>query len=119
MNLPGQLPSPQNASLAQALETLWLRYLPEFRERVAILESAAIAAASRSLTEEQRKAAHSAAHKSAGVLGTFGLARATELAREAEVLLSQQEIGSGASARLKTIAWDLEKMIRERSQQIS
>ena len=38
----------------------------------------------------QREAAHAAAHKLAGTLGTFNLARGTELAREFELLFSAE-----------------------------
>ena len=61
--------------LAAALDQLWTRFLPQIRERVSILESAA-----RSL----------AAHKLAGVLGTFNLSHGTGLARQLEVFYSAE-----------------------------
>ena len=51
-----------------------------------------------SLTAEQREQASSAAHKLAGVLGTFGLDEGTNLAREAEILYSS---GSGGGSQLR------------------
>jgi HPt (histidine-containing phosphotransfer) domain-containing protein len=92
-------PAPNQAALpdlATALERLWARFLPEIRERVSILESAAHSLASGALAAEQRESAHAAAHKLAGVLGTFNLARGTELARELELLFESPPDPSAA-----------------------
>jgi HPt (histidine-containing phosphotransfer) domain-containing protein len=67
--------------LSAALDHVWNRFLPEIQERVAVLERAAKAFSADELTAELCEAASSAAHKLAGVLGTFGLARGTDLAR--------------------------------------
>ena len=73
------------ANLNQVLDQLWVRFLPEIEERVNVLAAAAASLQRGKLDATEREAAHSAAHKLAGVLGTFGLARGTELARELEV----------------------------------
>ncbi len=75
--------APAEAALSQAIDRLWARFLPEIRERVAILEAAASAVAAGKLSATRRQAAQAAAHKLAGVLGTFSLTRGTVLAREA------------------------------------
>lgn len=79
------------APLAEALDGLWRRFLPEIAARVAVLESAVAALAEGDLKEEQREVAHAAAHKLAGVLGTFGLARGTSLARDLEIVFTEQD----------------------------
>lgn len=71
-------------SLAEAMNRLWAQYLPQIEERVRVLEDAAAAVANGSLTAERSAQATAAAHKLAGVLGTFGLQDGTVLAREAE-----------------------------------
>lgn len=71
-------------SLTEALNRLWERFLPEFRERLNLLEPAAVELTENRLPPEVRNAAHSAAHKLAGVLGTFNLNEGTELARALE-----------------------------------
>ena len=71
-------------SLNGALDRLWQQFRPQIEERVAVLEAAGRAVAEGRFSRDQREAAHAAAHKLAGVLGTFGLARGTTLAREAE-----------------------------------
>jgi HPt (histidine-containing phosphotransfer) domain-containing protein len=75
-------------SLSDAMDKLWTRFLPEIQERITVLETANHALASNKLSHDQRNAAHSACHKLAGVLGTFGLTKGTVLAREAEIFYS-------------------------------
>jgi HPt (histidine-containing phosphotransfer) domain-containing protein len=77
-----------NVDISAALDQLWIRFLPEIEERSAVLATAASAAAEGRLTATDREAAHAAAHKLAGVLGTFGLTRGTVLARELELAFS-------------------------------
>lgn len=76
----------KEAEISAALERLWIRFLPEIRARVEILEAAALALAGRTLSPTQRESAASAAHKLAGTLGTFNLAQGTIVARELEQL---------------------------------
>ena len=77
--------TPSNPAMAAALARLWTRFLPEIENRVGLLETAAAALSVGTLTAEQREAAHDAAHKLAGTLGTFGLHRGTDLARQVEL----------------------------------
>lgn len=78
------------SSLQQALDALWVRFLPELQQRIAVLEEAGRAFAARRLSQKQHEAANIAAHKLAGVLGTFGLTKGTVLARELEILYSRE-----------------------------
>jgi len=73
--------------MAEALDRMWSRFLPQIEERLAVLDAAA-AAAGNGLTPDQLSQAREAAHKLAGVLGTFGLASGTVLARQIEALYS-------------------------------
>ena len=68
------------AALSAALDRLWTQYLPLMQERVEVLEAAAQDFAAGPLSVERQQAARAAAHKLAGVLGTFGLTRGTVLA---------------------------------------
>lgn len=100
-------PSEQTA-LTQALDRMWTRFLPEMKQRVAVLETAAAAFAANSLTLPQQQAASAAAHKLAGVLGTFGLSRGTDLARELELLYSSESGADPAlGARLAALSAEL------------
>jgi HPt (histidine-containing phosphotransfer) domain-containing protein len=71
--------------MLEALGRMWTKFLPEIEARLAILESAVRALELESLSAGEQETAHQAAHKLAGVLGTFGLHRGTDLARLAEL----------------------------------
>lgn len=107
--------NPAEPKLAEAMNRLWERFLPQLEERVAALEAWAEALASGALHAEQREEAHSTAHKLAGVLGTFGLTEGTQLAREAEAFYG----GNGSSnptevERMAEIASRLRAMLAEK-----
>ena len=84
--------------LAVAINSLWERFMPEMRRRAAIVETATSALALGSLSSAQKQEAASAAHKLAGVLGTFNLEHGTEVARRLEVLFSDAECPDPTSA---------------------
>ena len=80
-----------------------------------MLETAAAALRDGSLTAAQCEQAAEAAHKLAGVLGTFGLSEGTEIAREAEAFYSggphsNAETGNQSA----TMAVRLRAMLTER-----
>lgn len=94
---------------------MWQRFLPEIRERVAVLEAAVAAAVTQELGGKQREAAQAAAHKLAGVLGTFGLERGTILAREIELLFARESsLSTDAGAHLAAAAAELRAMVENR-----
>lgn len=95
---------PAPPGLAAALNRLWTRFLPEIRERVTVLESATRALAANALTSEERDAAHAAAHKLAGVLGTFNLEHGTELARQLELFFAAPPDGASDPAAAPRLA---------------
>jgi HPt (histidine-containing phosphotransfer) domain-containing protein len=101
--------------ISAVLNQLWTKFLPEIYERVATLESAAQASAAGNMTQEHREAAHSAAHKLAGSLGTFSLPRGTELAREFEqACVSEKSYKAAQSGRLTAIAAEIRTIIDSR-----
>ena len=102
------------AELNDALDRLWKQFLPQINERVAALEGAGKKLAECALSEEQREEAQFAAHKLAGVLGTFGLTKGTVLAREAE-LLCATDADPGSAAQLSGIAAQLRSLINSRA----
>lgn len=108
------LPVPEQ-SIADALDRLWVQFLPQMQERVAVMEAANHALADGSLTIDQRGAASAAAHKLAGSLGTFGLTKGTVLAREAEMLFSSEsEMNEATLPRLQEIAGQIRAIIDHR-----
>ena len=108
-------PDPQQSQMTEALDRLWRQHLPTLEERVAVLENAARILGKRDLTDDERAAANSAAHKLAGVLGTFGLTSGTVLAREAEILCSgNPDTSPAVTKQLAKIAAQLKAMIADR-----
>jgi hypothetical protein len=102
--------------LAAALDRLWTQFLPQFEERITVLENSAAALANGTLSAGQREEAHYAAHKLAGVLGTFGLVEGTDLAREAEVVYAgAREIDPGTALRLTQISARLRSLVESRN----
>jgi len=100
--------------MTDALNRMWARFLPEIENRLVVVEAAAAALASSGLPADQREAAHQAAHKLAGILGTFGLPRGTELARQAEHLLAE-EVPVGSIAELAGWVAELRGLIQSRN----
>ena len=109
VTIPGQ------PDLGNALDKLWKQFLPQMYERLDAIDAAVAALAAGSLTIDQRAAANSAAHKLAGVLGTFGLTRGTVLAREAEMLFSSEsENYEDNLPTLQKLSSDLRQIIASR-----
>jgi HPt (histidine-containing phosphotransfer) domain-containing protein len=105
--------TPQQPGLTSALDRLWLQFRPQMEERMATLEAASTALAANSLSADQSSAAASAAHKLAGVLGTFGLARGTDRARELESCYSA--VSPSASAQyIESLTAELRSLIAGR-----
>jgi HPt (histidine-containing phosphotransfer) domain-containing protein len=102
-------------SLTDALDRLWDQFLPQIEERVAAMESANATLVAGKLHDDQRAAANAAAHKLAGVLGTFGLTKGTILAREAEIIYSGDvDAEPAVASRLAEIADELKVLIANR-----
>lgn len=102
------------AELNEALDRLWKQFLPQIEERVDLLEAASEALTAGKLSDERRDAAQAAAHKLAGVLGTFGLTKGTILAREAEMLYAG-DADPAAAAQLTDIAARLRELVSART----
>jgi HPt (histidine-containing phosphotransfer) domain-containing protein len=94
-NESGTSPSPapeaqsHEQKLQAMLSALWDRSRHTVAERAALLQTAVEQLAQSRLDEATQLSAVDSAHKLAGVLGTFGLPRGTDLAREAELLFGQ------------------------------
>jgi HPt (histidine-containing phosphotransfer) domain-containing protein len=107
--------SDAQANLSAALDRMWARFLPQMQERVDTLDAAAQAFAAGPLSVETQQKAQSAAHKLAGVLGTFGLTRGTVLARELEILYSRKnDPDPELATRLASNAAELRAIISTR-----
>jgi HPt (histidine-containing phosphotransfer) domain-containing protein len=95
------------------LAGIWERSKTTLAERVEILRQVTAAAASNSLDDPGRARAVDSAHKLAGVLGTFGLPRGTELAREAEETFGRRQVLSPTDvARLGVLIDELDCLLK-------
>ena len=105
-----------SSQLSEAMNRLWEKFLPQMQERVMTLQSAAAQLArGTALSIEEQNRAGADAHKLAGVLGTFGLKKGTDLAREAEGLYGGVlEPNPAIAARLSAIAEQLGLMLASR-----
>jgi len=98
--------------MAEAMAALLKRFQPLLEERVTVVESAAAAAEEGTLDSERRQQGCAAAHKLAGVLGTFGFQEGTEVAREAEAIFGRgQTPNPQETQRLAEIAGRLRGML--------
>ncbi len=79
----------QEQKLQSMISALWERSRHTVVERAALLRTAGELLVDNRLDQATQRSAVDSAHKLAGVLGTFGLPRGTDLAREAEELFGQ------------------------------
>ena len=96
---PTSAESAGHAALQGKLAEIWTRTRERVLERLEVLDQASVALLEGNLGAGLRKQAESAAHKLAGLLGTFGLAAASRFARELELSLRRAESISALGAR--------------------
>ena len=102
----------QEQKLQSMISALWDRSRHTVVERAALLRKAGDLLAHNRLDHTTQMHAVDSAHKLAGVLGTFGLPRGTDLAREAEVLFGQSTVPSKVEIeRLQVLLAELTHLI--------
>ncbi len=113
---PDPGPARDPAAVATAAADLFERARVAFRLRVDTIEGAAAALLEGGLSEPIRAEAEREAHKLAGAAGTFGLHRASDLARELELLLSDPNAHAVAALHALELAEALGRELRDGSQ---
>jgi HPt (histidine-containing phosphotransfer) domain-containing protein len=109
---PTQEAQIQEQKLQTMLSALWDRSRHTVAERAALLQAAGNLLTDNRLDEATKLSAVDSAHKLAGVLGTFGLPRGTDLAREAELLFGQSTPpGKTEIERLQLLLAELTRLI--------
>ncbi len=102
----------QEQKLQIMISALWDRSRHTVVERAAMLRTAGDLLLANRLDQATQLSAVDSAHKLAGVLGTFGLPRGTDLAREAEVLFGQSTPpGKVEIERLQVLLAELTRLI--------
>ncbi len=109
---PASRPDPSLVSegVQEALAELWQRSLPLLDERVTAIERATVELSGGPSEPGRIALGRGEAHKLAGVLGTFGLDRGTELARDLDEHLTCPRAGQEA-ARLVGVAAELRAVV--------
>lgn len=100
--------------LSAGLQTIFTNSHADFQRRVDTLAQAVDAIGVGNLEEDLRAAAEGDAHKLAGSLGTFGLARGSELARELELRLAPNVIVASTDVHLVKIVTAIREEIHGR-----
>jgi HPt (histidine-containing phosphotransfer) domain-containing protein len=103
--------SSQAEKLQEMLQAMWRASRPAILERVQTIRDAEKMLAAGSLDDSARKNAESAAHKLAGVLGTFGLSQGTQLASQLEALLASPSLDAAHTGELVRQLDELEAVI--------
>lgn len=96
----------------QKMAQIWLKYQPKMAERLNVLKNAAINLQQDQLSTEMHYAAERAAHKLAGVLGMLSRDQGTEIAREIETLLQDNQVlNHRQQEQFITLVTDLESLL--------
>jgi HPt (histidine-containing phosphotransfer) domain-containing protein len=102
----------QEQKMQNMISALWERSRHTVAERAQLLQSAGELWNDNRLDPATKLRAVDSAHKLAGVLGTFGLPRGTDLAREAEGLFGQATPPDKAEIeRLQVLLAELTRLI--------
>lgn len=95
--------TPQEEKMQQALREIWLKSRAQLEERLVVLAQAHAALVAGTLDTDMRRRAESAAHRLAGVLGTFGLPRGSALASKLERVYAA--VGEPETLRAEIKEW--------------
>lgn len=102
----------QEEKMQSMISALWERSRHTVAERAQLLQNAGELWHNDRLDAATKLRAVDSAHKLAGVLGTFGLPRGTDLAREAEGLFGQSTTpGRAEIERLQLLLAELARLI--------
>lgn len=97
------------SGLDEKLRELFLKFKPLVDSRLAAIEAAIAAAEQGNASEDLRAAAEREAHKLAGALGSYGLGRASEIARELEQGFAAGTVDPGARFRYAELCREIDR----------
>ena len=108
-------PDSDATEMEALLQALWKQNYGILLERLNLIRHASDQLAAGSLNEQMRNDAEAAAHKLAGILGTFGLPQGSVLASKIELsLASDQSAAAGFAPQLKSWVEELEAIVASR-----
>ena len=96
----------------QKMGQMWLKYQPKMAKRMQVLQTAVTTLKQARLSAELHHDAKQAAHKLAGVLGMFSRDAGTEIAREIETLLQDNQVlNDQQQAQFISLVTDLDSLL--------
>ncbi|MEM9164349.1 MAG: response regulator, partial [Cyanobacteria bacterium P01_F01_bin.4] len=108
--------SPTKEQTLLALESIWQRFQPRMQTQLETIERAITALDQSSLSEKLRRSAEQEAHSLAGALGTFGLPKGSQLARELETQLGKKtSLRPQHAQTMQPLVQQLRKTIQQKS----
>jgi len=107
-----QPPDPRAKEMEELLQSLWTKNYGLLQERLKVIRDAYDMLAAGSLDNQTRGDAEAAAHKLAGILGTFGLPQGSALASKIETSLAKEATaGPEFAPQLQSWLTELEAVI--------
>jgi HPt (histidine-containing phosphotransfer) domain-containing protein len=108
-------PDSSAKEMEELLQSLWTKNYGLLQERLKVIRDAHDSLAAGSLDNQTRCDAESAAHKLAGILGTFGLPQGSALASKIEMsLAAESPAGAELVPQLQSWLTELEAIIASR-----
>jgi HPt (histidine-containing phosphotransfer) domain-containing protein len=108
-------PDASAKEMEELLQNLWTKNYGLLEERLKLIRDAYDRLAAGSLDNQTRCDAESAAHKLAGILGTFGLPQGSALASKIETSLAKESTSTSEFApQLQSWLTELEAIIASR-----
>jgi HPt (histidine-containing phosphotransfer) domain-containing protein len=104
--------------LQQLLLQLWVTSKATIAERLETLRNAQTRLEGNCLDDDTRKQASSAAHKLAGILGTFGIPRGTDLALQVESAMEGRTSSTLSANEFAAILDELNRLVDQKSAEI-
>ena len=108
-------PDSNGKEMEALLQALWKQNYGVLQERLGLIRSVCEQLSAGRLEEQTRVEAEAAAHKLAGILGTFGLPNGSTLASKIEVSLGSPEAAERAGApQVQSWLEELEAVVASR-----
>ena len=108
-------PDSNGKEMEALLQALWKQNYGVLQERLQLIRKASDRLAAGALEDETRKDGEAAAHKLAGILGTFGLPHGSALASKIEEALGSAENAQACGAsQLQSWTGELEGIVASR-----
>lgn len=108
-------PESNGKEMEALLQALWKQNYGVLQERLQLIRKASDQLAANALEDETRTDGEAAAHKLAGILGTFGLPQGSALASKIEGALGSAESAQACgAAQLQTWTEELEGVVASR-----